>query len=281
MKHFILIILSFMIALPSMALATENTQKSTYDRVIASGKIRCGYAMWTPVLYKDLETDTLAGIFYDLMNEVGNRLDLEIVWAEESGWGTLVEGLHTKRYDMVCSGLGHSSARAKFIDFGDAVFYTPMYAVTKIDNTHFDKTLNILNNPNYKIAVQDGELSSVTARQAFPLASIISMPQLNDYSMLLKEVETGKADVTLVEPSVFRIYEKANPGKLKILNHLDPINIFPISVGLPTGDLAFNRMINVTLQELINDKTVERILQKHEEFPEAFLRRSKAYEASK
>ncbi len=260
---------------------TETSKGTTYDRVMQAGEIRCGYAMWAPALYKDVKADKITGIFYELMNEVGNRLDLKVVWAEESGWGTIVEGLNLGRYDMICAPLGHSSARAKFIAFGIPVFYTPMYGVVRLDDVRFDKDINKLNSEDYKIAVLDGELSSVTARQVFPEADTISLPQMNDYSGLLKEVEGNKADITLVEPSVFRTYEKTNPDKLKILDGGEPVNIFPVSVGFSRGDVEFKNMINVTLQELMNDGTAERMIQKYEEFPEAFVRPSKPYEVAK
>ncbi len=279
MKTILLTLIIMLLSLP--AFAKDKTVESTYERVTRTGEIRCGYAMWTPVFYKDLETNRLSGMFYDMMEEVGQRLDLKIVWAEESGWGTIVEGLHTGRYDMICSAIGYSSARVKFIDFGLPVFYTPLYAVTKKEDTRFDQDIRIVDNPKYKIAVLDGELSSVTARQVFPKASTVSMPQMNDYSMLLKEVEAGKADISLIEPSVFRNYEKTNPNLLKMLDHSAPINIFPVSVGLPHNDLAFHRMINVTLQELLNDGSIERIIQKYEEFPEAFVRVQKPYKTGR
>lgn len=255
------------------AFEKTDSKESVYDRVMRTGKIRCGYAMWTPVLYKDLETGKLSGMFYDLMEEVGKRLDLEIVWTEESGWGTVVEGIVTNRYDMICAGLGYNSARAKFIDFGQPIFYTPMYVAVRAGDTRFDGNIReILNDPDYTIAVLDGELSSVVARQIFPEAQTSAMSQILDYSQLFIEVEMGKVDATLVEPGAFRQYEKHNPGKLRMLDGGPPVNVFPISVGLPPGDTVFNRMVDVVLIELTNDGTVERILNKYEEFPEAFLR---------
>ncbi|MCB9989711.1 MAG: amino acid ABC transporter substrate-binding protein [Rhodospirillales bacterium] len=278
MKQILSIVMVFMLLALSLPTAYAADKESVYDRVMQTGEIRCGYAIWDPVLYKDLEKNVLSGIMYDLMNEVGERLDFKVEWTEESGWGTIVEGLHTGRYDMICAGLGHSSARAKFIDFGTPLFYTPMYAAVKDGDTRFDADVYALNDPAYKISVMDGELSSVVARQSFSAAQTVSLPQVLDYSMLLKEVEMSKADATLVEPSAFREYEKNNPGKLKLLDGGDPINVFPVSVGLPRGDMAFNRMIDVTLTELINDGTVERLLRRYERYPEAFLRTAKPYQ---
>ncbi|MGQ0527879.1 MAG: hypothetical protein ACT4OY_07645 [Alphaproteobacteria bacterium] len=65
------IILSFAFILP--AFAAENA--STFDRVMKSGTIRCGYPIWMPVIYKDAQTGELKGLLYDLMQEAGKRLE--------------------------------------------------------------------------------------------------------------------------------------------------------------------------------------------------------------
>ncbi len=41
--------------------------------------IRCGYGMWSPVLYRDMKTNALNGFAYDLVNEIGHRLNL-LAW---------------------------------------------------------------------------------------------------------------------------------------------------------------------------------------------------------
>lgn len=276
MRFAVFTMLFFMLGVSPLFAGKEGM--STYDRVISSGKIRCGYAMWKPSLYKDLATDELKGFFYEFSEELGKRLGLEIVWAEETGWGTIVEGLITKRYDMVCAGLWANSSRGKHIDFSAPVFYSPLYLVTRIDDTRFDEDLSLLNSEAYTIAVLEGEMSSIAARKNFPEAKTHSIPQISDYTLLLKDVETKKADVTLVEPGIFHEYAEHNPGLLKIVNKQSPINVFPTGFGLPRGQYEFKRMIDVTLSEMIYDGTIDRILKKYEKTSDAYLRVSKPYE---
>jgi len=58
-----------------------------------------------------------------------------------------------------------------------------------------------------------------------------------------------------------------------------PVGVLPVSFGLPLGNAALAGMINVTLNELHHDGTLERILRKHEAFPGTFLRIGKPYSA--
>ena len=54
---------------------------SIYNRVINSGQLNCGYVVYSPYFTKDPNTGQLGGIFYDLTNELGKRLDLKINWS--------------------------------------------------------------------------------------------------------------------------------------------------------------------------------------------------------
>jgi polar amino acid transport system substrate-binding protein len=281
MKHLILTILA-LLTLSAPVLAGDKGKESAYDRVMRTQTIRCGYGMWMPILYKDLNSNQLMGFAYDLMEVIGKRLNLKIDWAEETGWGTLVEGLATNRYDMVCVGLANSSGRAKVVDFSTPLFYSPVYLITRKDDTRFDRAeYAMLDDPQYKIAVLEGEMTSIIANQSYPHAKVDAIPQISDYSMLLKEVETKKADVTIVTPETFAEYDLNNPNKLKMIGKENPLSVFPASFGMPINDLAFKRMIDVTIGELMLDGTVERLLKKYEKYPNTFLRVTKPYEVTK
>ena len=60
-----------------------------FDRVMESGKIRCAYATWPPLMDQDVNSGVLKGTSYDLMNAIGEKLDLEVEWTEEN-WGRQV-----------------------------------------------------------------------------------------------------------------------------------------------------------------------------------------------
>lgn len=273
MKVLLISLILSLVALPALA----GDKGALLDRVLTDGKITCGYAMWKPMMYKDMEKNVLTGTSYELMEEVGRRLDLQIEWKEEAGWGTIIEGLKTGRYDMICTGLAVSSARSKFIDFSTPYLYSPLHVAVRADDKRFDKNYMTLNGDAYKIAVLEGEMSAIIAAQTFPASKISALPQITDYSLLLKEVETGKADATLIEPSTFADYQANNPGKLKLVSVKNPVSVIPVGFGFPQDQLAFSQMINTTLREIILDGTSERLIKKHEPRAGIFLPVEKGY----
>ena len=269
MKYLILLI-SLFLTLPAYA-------GDAYDRVIASGKIRCAYSSWPPLMYQDVNTGELKGTSYDLVNALGKKLDLEIEWTEEVNWGNIIEGLITNRYDMFCTGLGQNAPRSKRMDWTDPFLYVAFYGVVREDETRFQSNAD-LNNENVSISILEGEAGAITARQHFPKANFSAIPQLAEFPQVLQDVTLNKVDATVVELPSYVDYTKNNPGKLKFLSRETPISVTPVALGLPQGDLEFKVMMNITLQEAINDGTFEQLMDKYPETRDVFLQTSKPYE---
>ena len=254
-------------------------QETAFERVMRTRTIRCGYAIWSPVLFKDMKTGEMHGITHDIMEEVGKKLDLRIDWAEEGGWGTIVEGLATRRYDAICNGMGVIGTRASAISFSTPIVYAPAYLVVRADETRIQKTEDV-NNPAYNVAVLEGEAFSYLAPKKFPKAQIKTLPQNTDFSLVFQEVETGKADVTGVAYSDFIGYDKANSGKLKIVDPSNPPLVYAMAFGLPQGDVAFKTMIDAVLGELAADGAIERAIHAYSASPQEFLLPLKPYAIS-
>ena len=254
-------------------------EETAFERVMRTRTIRCGYAIWNPSLFKDMKTGEMRGITHDIMEEVGKKLDLRIDWAEEAGWGSIVEGLATRRYDAVCNGLGVNGARAKAIDFSAPLFYVTTYLVVRADETRIQKTEDA-NDPIIKIAVLEGEIFSFLAPKKFPKAQIKPLPQNTDWSLIFQDIETKKADVAGVPYTDFVGYEKTNPGKMKIVDLGSPPLVYAMAFGLPQSDVALKTMIDAALAELAADGTIERAIHAYSSSPQEFLLPLKPYAIS-
>lgn len=277
-------ILALIVALIALAVVTlrpvgnavaPEKKETAFARVMRTHTIRCGYAVWNPVLYKDAKTGEIKGIAHDVMEEVGKKLDLRIDWAEETGWGTLVEGLATHRYDAICNALGVISPRARVIDFSAPLFYGATYIVVRQDETRFSHNED-MNNPAYSFSVLEGEAAALLLPKVFPKAHLTPLPQNADFSLVFQDVATRKADAAVVDYSSFVEYQKVNPGKLKILEQ-KPIEFYSASFGLPQGDVALKSMIDVALGEAFADGTLGRAIDAYSEVPDEFLKPAKPY----
>ncbi|PWT96262.1 MAG: hypothetical protein C5B53_09990 [Candidatus Melainabacteria bacterium] len=251
--------------------------ESLYDRVMKAGKIRCGYFIYPPYSIKDPNTGKISGVGTDAIQLVGNKLGVTVEMVEEVGWGNMVEGLQTNRYDIIASPVWTNANRARVAGFSKPLFYSPLFTYIKKGNHRLPKQLDKLNSPSITIATIDGETAQVIAESEVPKAKKLSMPQMTDCSQMLLNVATGKADLTFAEPTLALLYMKNNPNSLEILDPSHPIRMFPNCWMFKRGEYEFKSMIDTVLDEIINSGAMDRIIAKYEIAPNLVYRVAKPY----
>ena len=207
MKHLGLIIIVSIIALlagygggkvaaPKNTLQTLVTDKETaFDRVMRTKELRCGYNIWPPAVSVDANTGKINGFIPEMVEYVAASIGIKVTWVQQAGWSSFPEDLKNRRFDAMCAGAWATKELAPYVAFTRPVFYNPVYAYAKASDTRFDAGLQTLNNPQYKIGGVDGAISAVIAKNDFPEAKIVGLPQLSDPSQVLSDLMYGKSDV--------------------------------------------------------------------------------------
>lgn len=254
----------------------ENTN-AAYDRVMQTGEIRCGYALWPPsAILKDPATGKLTGIFVDIFEEAAASMNLKVVWAEETGWGSYIESLESKRFDVFCAPLWRNAEKGMRVAYSVPLFYSALHFYARQGDNRFDDNLNILNDPAYKLATMDGEISAITADNFFPKAEKVSIPQLGDITQLFLSVGMGKADGVFLEPSLARDYADNNPGKIRQVTK-EPFSVYPNSYGVLIGETKLQSALDSALIEMLNQGKIDKIIEKYEPDRSIFMPVAKNY----
>lgn len=270
----ILFIFLIMFSVPAAAQAPQTL----YDRVIESGTIRCGYTLYSIGLNKDLNTGELWGIYKDIVEEIGKKLNLEIEWVEEVGWGQQIEGLNAGRYDMMCSPTTITGPRAKAADFSHSLYYSPVWIWVATDNDRFDsKPRSALNNTEVTLSTMDGEQTDAIADDHFPKAKKVSLPQSSEFSSLMLNVTSGKADATFAEPLKVYEYMENNPNSLRNIKGDKPLSVAPNVILMKRDEFAFKSMINNTLTELFLSGVIDDAIDRYETYPDSYIRSKGMY----
>ena len=262
--------------------ADQGTHKeTTYERVIRTGEIRCAYAVYEPPLIKDPSTGKLSGIFYDVMTEVGKRLNLKINWVEEVGYGTIAEGFATDRYDAFCNTVWPTPERSRAASFTMPLYYSPVDVLVRADEHRFDSDLSKLNDSSVTLAVKDGDVSASFAAQIFPKAKTVSIPDMADTSQLLEDVVHNKADATINSPELLYQFLDKNPGTMRNLMPDHPVNAAPNRIMIKPDQYQFKAMLDVTLEGLLNSGFIDATLQKYQSYHPIYLKDALPYQPGK
>jgi polar amino acid transport system substrate-binding protein len=259
--------------------AGPTAQPSVYDRVMKQGKIRAAYVVYSPGCLKDPNTGKLSGIGIESLQMVAKNLNLQVEFTEEVGWGTMLEGLETNRYDMIATPIWTNSNRARLVDFGRPIYYSPIFVWVKAGDKRFsEQTLDNLNSEKHTIATVDGETAEVIANEDFPKAKKLSLTQLSGVEQVLLNVSSGKADASFEEPAVARDFLAHNPNTIESISKTKPIRVFPNCWMFKRGQMEFKNMLDTALTQIINSGAEEKIIARYEKYPGTLYRTALPYE---
>ncbi len=248
-----------------------SVKESAYDRVMRTQTIRCGYALWAPMLMKDPNTGKLSGVFYDYVEALGKALSLKIDWAEETGLGDFPAALNFGRIDAMCSGGWANSARARIIDYTSPILYQPVFVYARIDDHRFDNNLAAINNRSILIAAIDGGTPRVIAEHDFPEATFYSLPQLSDMSEPFVAMSMKKADLVLMEPSTAAAFAQHNPDKIRRVPLPAPLRVFGTGLAIGGGQDRLQHMLDMATRELISSGEITRIMDSYKPLTDDFF----------
>jgi len=237
-----------------------TTSDTAYDRIIKSGKIRCGYIIYPPSLIRDPNTGAFSGISYDIMTQMGKDLGVNIEWSEETTSATMVESLNTGRYDILCTSMWASSARGKVARFTMPVYLTALNAYVRKDDVRFKENERAFDKSDLTIATIDGGIAASIAREDAPHAKTYSMPDYTDFSELLLSVKNKKADLTFSENAQAARFNSSYPDSLKNITPAQPMRLFANGFVTKIGDERLVAMLNNALQNLHNNGFIEKTL---------------------
>jgi polar amino acid transport system substrate-binding protein len=275
-RTFINLLKTASIAGPVAAATTHFIQpkqaKENAERVMDTRKMRCSYITYAPFIIKDANTGEMSGLFYDLTQKIGEIADLEMDWNVETTYAEIGNDLEQKKFDLFAGGIWPDARRAKVADFSEAAFYSGLGVFVRNNDHRFDGNVSKLNDARYRIATIDGEMSQIVQQSDFPNASVLSMPDTTDISLLVENVATNKADTTICEKAVANLYMLKNPNSLRNLCDANPIRIFENTWAFAYGAPQLKTVIDTAVKEMLYSGYVDKVLAKYEQIPGSFYR---------
>ncbi|MCB9988092.1 MAG: amino acid ABC transporter substrate-binding protein [Rhodospirillales bacterium] len=263
-----------LMAVPMSGPAPEENRsrdkETSFERIQRTGKIRCAWATYEPATIVDPLTKKMSGIYYEITNLVGEYLGFPVEWTEEVGWGEIIQGFKTGRYELFGSSLFPTPQRSVAANFSNPAYYSPIYVYVRAEDKRFN-SYDDVNQSNVRIACQDGDAIDSMIKISFPRVHRVSLPQMAQTKQRYFEVLTGKADATLDEPVVMDKFIRENPGSLKRIAIPNPFRILPATLMFNDDDWRLKKMFDTAMFELYNAGIPQKIIEKYTGRPDSFL----------
>ena len=249
-----------------------SAKQTTFDRIMATNTIRCGYYVFPPVTYRDPNTKELSGMSVDMMNEIAKRAGLKVEWVEEVNFANWTEGLKNNRFDVACTPNWPETPLARAVTFSTPMFYAGLHPLVRANDTKLLKAnYDDFNKPDVRVVTQDGNSIDVLTRTNFPDATINSVPPTMDGPTVLLEIVNNKADMILLDKNAEYMYNKNSPNTFKLRDDLPPIKLQSFELAFNLGEPDLKNFLDTALENLIEDGTMERLVKKWEPAPNTFL----------
>lgn len=258
--------------------AGRTGQTAAAASILERGELRVGYIVYPPeAMVKDPNTGELSGICHDVLEAAGKNLGLRVTWVEEVNWGTMIEGLHARRYDILSCAWSNAE-RAKGADAVGPIFFNAIAAYARATDHRFTD-LAQLNDRRVIISIVDGQASAFLAATQFPNARTISLPEDTSPTQPLLDVKAGKADATFADTGFAEEFLVHNPHAIRNVSPKRPIAVFPVVYLVDKDESALASMLNTAVEGLLNDGTVDSLIRKYQKYPDSIYPVSKPYAA--
>ena len=243
--------------------ASIASLEPAFERVKASGTLRCGYLLWPKWLERDPNTGKMSGAWVDYTEALASALQLKVEWTEETPATDYVSALDSGRIDAFCVPVAATRERIANSYFIDPPSYSLFNAYVRQDDSRFDGALEKINDPAVRITTLEGEITSIVARQQFPKATLIEIPSLAGITVSMMNVATNKADVLLADPGIVHAFNATNDNQLRPVSDVDNLGVFSWSIAIRMGENRLKVMLDTQTADLLQLGTIETIWQKH------------------
>lgn len=206
-----------------------------------------------PFSYKDpKEPSKIIGFEAELVEAIAKELGME-VQTVQNNWEGLSEGLQRKDYDIIVNGLEITPDRLKVVNFSQPYFVTAQVLTVRKE----DETITSLEQAeNKKIGTLAGSLAQrMLSEQEFPFQLVTYSEEVHLYN----DLANGRLDAVFLDEAVALYYGLPNPA-LKIVG--EPVGRMLYGIATRKDDAELSQKIRRSLDKLIRDGTVRRILER-------------------
>ncbi len=264
------LIAAFLIMTP-LAVKAETV----FDRVQRTGTLRCGFLAWPMYFDIDPNTKQVSGISKELTEAALHTLGLKVYYIEVTS-ASKVTDLQSGKVDAICGDGPYVLTSLMQVNYTRPFFYAPVYLYDREDEKRFQKLLDI--NAKQVIFVgMDGDLSVELVQKNFPMAKLNTVASTVDVSLMLMDVATKKADLTIMDPGGADNFIKHNSGKVKKIFGDKPFAVYGVGFSVKKGETELFNTLNGAVEALQNTSSIDPILDRYDPSNKLFVRTAPNY----
>lgn len=221
---------------------------SVLAKIKREGVVKFGYAQTLPWFQKSAKDGNLAGIYYDLCQELGKLIEVETEYVETS-WQNATIGLRSGDFDVFGSSLFYTMPRALVVNY-----VGPMWRKGRLMVTHRDFVQELpqdwrdFNDPKWTFSITIGTSEEDWIRNTFPDANVIT--STGQLTLALEPVRRKQAQLFAAGDLDSIMYAKKNDWAY-VIDPANPIGLTPNTWAIRYGDPTFKFFLDFWGQHML------------------------------
>lgn len=208
--------------------------------------------------YEYYEGEEIVGIDAEIAAAIAEKLGCELQ-IEDMAFDSIVLAVSQGKADFGMAGMTVTEDRLQSVDFSDSyatgvqvVIVTEDSPITSVDDLFAEGA-------SHKIGVQNGTTGDIYTTDDLESAGLATIERYNKGADAVQALLTGKIDCVVIDNEPAKAFVEANEG-LKILDTEYVVEDYAICFA---KDSALTEPVNTALNELIEDGTVQSIIDKY------------------
>lgn len=201
--------------------------------------------------------DTIVGADIDMVNEIADRLGVEVNILDLD-FNAVLTALQQGKADIAVSGISATDERKQTFDFTDN-YFTPeqKLVVNKNNELAFDSIESL---SGKKVGAQKGSIQEMIVQDQLADSQLVSIAKVPN---LVNELKQGSIDGLVLESAVAESYVAQNDDLVITDVALEASEGDSYAIALPKGSTELQEELNSILKELIEDGTIDEYVQKN------------------
>jgi polar amino acid transport system substrate-binding protein len=173
---------------------------------------------YPPLQFVDPETGEAIGWEYDAMDQIAERLNMEVSY-ETISWDAMIPAVAEGQFDLGMTGITIREDRAEIVDFSAPYMRSEMVMMVRDDEERFASAEEFAANDDLLVAAQPGTTPFYVA-----VYDVLDGDEQNPRVVLfeafgagVQALRTGDVDLVLTDGTAGQGYVDASGGELKIV----------------------------------------------------------------
>jgi polar amino acid transport system substrate-binding protein len=231
--------------------STEGS-KNTLANIISAKELKVGYLIFEPTVMKDPKTDSLKGVFVDMVYDIAKSLDTNMkVTFVPTNLANFSADLAARKFDISIVATFATPKRASMVAFTRPLFYCGYTGVTKKENKEKYSTWSAIDQPNVSIGLLQGSAIADLAKREFKNKNNLQLFPGSDLTIPLVAVSSGKADVGLMNQITVFTYLREHPELTEVMGQ-EPLATTYFAWAVRPDDLILLNFLNTSIDYLKN-----------------------------